>query len=69
MVKMMAKRGFYDRVAEKYRPTGEQFVVEDARRLAELVAAGVAAVLETAAEPALPAEPLKVEKSKRKKKG
>jgi len=68
MVKMMAKRGFYDSVAEKYRPTGEQFVVDD-RRSAELVAAGVAAVLETAAEPALPAEPPKAEKSKRKKKG
>jgi len=68
MLKMVVKRGFYDRVAEKYRPTGEQFVVDD-RRSAELVAAGVAAVLETAAEPALPAEPPKAEKSKRKKKG
>jgi len=68
MLKMVVKRGFYDRVAEKYRPTGEQFVVDD-RRSAELVAAGVAAVLETAAEPALPAGAPKAEKSKRKKKG
>lgn len=68
MLKMVVKRGFYDRVAEKYRPTGEQFVVDE-KRASELVAAGVAAVLETAAEPALSAAPPKVEKSKRKKKG
>jgi len=68
MLKMVVKRGFYDRVADQYRPTGELFVVDE-KRASELVVAGVAAVLETAAEPALPAEPSKAEKSKRKKKG
>jgi len=64
MLKMVVKRGFYDRVADQYRPTGELFVVDE-KRASELVAAGVAAVLETAAEKP-PAEQPKHDKKRKK---
>lgn len=51
MVRLRAKRGFYDRKAERYRPTGEVFDVTEARA-AEILAAGVAEIMEVLAAPA-----------------
>lgn len=65
---LKAKRGFYDKQAECYRPTGEVFEATG-KRANELLAAGVAEVVEASAE-SLPAEPVPaVEKKPKRKKG
>lgn len=51
MVRLRARRGFYDRQAKRYRPTGELFDVTDARAT-EILAAGVAEIVEVLAAPA-----------------
>lgn len=52
-MKLRAKRGFYDKKDNCYRPTGEVFdVAKD--RAKEILAAGVAEVVETSAEPVKP---------------
>lgn len=78
MVKLRAKRGFYDRAAGRYRPTGEVFDATEARARV-ILAAGVAEIVEVLATPANspgtgtkepePAgtEPLDPPKQKRKK--
>jgi len=48
-------KGFYDKKAFRYRPTGEEFDVTEARA-AEILAAGVAEVVVTSASSAPPAE-------------
>lgn len=48
MVKLRVKRGFFDREAQKYRPSGETFEVTHARA-AVILAAGVAEVVEVLA--------------------
>ena len=54
-MKLRVKRGFYDKEAERYRPTGEVFDVAEARA-SEILAAGVAEVVEASAG-SLPEEP------------
>jgi len=68
MVRLRVTKGFYDREAGKYRPTGEIFDVTDARA-AVILAAGVAEVVEVLATPAEEIAEKPEEKPKKRKKG
>lgn len=63
---LKAKRGFYDKQAECYRPTGEVFEATG-KRANELLAAGVAEVVEASAEVHDEPAPEAEKKPKRKK--
>lgn len=67
---LRVRRGFLDLRAERYRPTGETFEVDEDRAQA-LVAAGVAEIVEVLAVPEPSDEPAAEEapKKKRRRKG
>jgi hypothetical protein len=55
-MRLRTTKGFYDKKACRYRPTGEEFDVTEARAT-EILAAGVAEVVEDSADSAPPEEP------------
>ena len=68
MVKLRVIRGFYDLESRRYRPTGETFEAKD-DRANEILASGVAEVIEVLAAPTeeTAAKATEQPKNKRKK--